>query len=53
MSDETKPGAPTAGEATNIPPTSEKSIAAEAKRRVPKLTQIAATPDRILLRLNK
>ncbi|KXL43819.1 hypothetical protein M433DRAFT_131072 [Acidomyces richmondensis BFW] len=53
MSDPTvEPGAPADG-ATNLPSASEKSVAAEAKRRVPKLAQLAATPDRIILRLNK
>ncbi|KAK5131467.1 hypothetical protein LTR08_000931 [Meristemomyces frigidus] len=47
-----EPGAPSGG-ATNIPPASEKSIAAEANKRAPKLASYAATPDRVLLRMNK
>ena len=53
MADETKPGAPVNDDVKEIPQASEKSVAAEAKRRVPRLTQLAATPDRVLLRLNK
>ncbi|RMY64615.1 hypothetical protein D0863_09695 [Hortaea werneckii] len=54
MSDPTaEPGAP-ADVSSNIPPAGEKSLTAEAQRRVPnKLVAMAATPDRILLRLNK
>ncbi|KAK4545245.1 hypothetical protein LTR36_003425 [Oleoguttula mirabilis] len=47
-----EPGAPSSG-AVDIPPASEKSVAAEAKKRAPKVTSLAATPDRVLLRLNK
>nr|POF23918.1 hypothetical protein CFP56_54854 [Quercus suber] len=47
-----QPGAPTNG-ATKLPPSSDKSVAREAQRRAPKATSLAATPDRILLRLNK
>lgn len=48
-----EPGAPTNG-ATNIPPASEKSIAAEVKDKVPeRAITLASTPDKILLRLNK
>lgn len=48
-----EPGAPTGG-ATNLPPASEKSIAAEVKDKVPgRAIALARTPDRILLRLNK
>ncbi|KAK4556735.1 hypothetical protein LTR86_006306 [Recurvomyces mirabilis] len=47
-----EPGIPTSG--TNVPPANEKSVAAEAKKRVPnRLLALAATPDSILLRLNK
>ncbi|EME85835.1 uncharacterized protein MYCFIDRAFT_88426 [Pseudocercospora fijiensis CIRAD86] len=48
-----QPGAPTDG-AQNIPAASEKSIATEMEKKVPaKVTSALATPDRILLRLNK
>ena len=48
-----EPGAPTGG-ATDVPPASEKSIAAEVKKKVPeKAVTLARTPDRIILRLNK
>ena len=48
-----EPGAPTGG-ATNMPSSSEKSIANEVKERVPdKAISIARTPDRLILRLNK
>lgn len=47
-----EPGAPADG-ATNIPQASEKSVAAETKKRAPKAVSLAATPDRIILRLNK
>jgi len=55
MSDPTtEPGAPAAGTNSDIPPAQEKSMAAEAKKRAPpRLLQIAATPDRLMLRLNK
>ena len=48
-----EPGAPTGG-ATNIPPESEKSIAAEVKKKVPgRAIELARTPDKLILRLNK
>nr|POF03436.1 hypothetical protein CFP56_72532 [Quercus suber] len=47
-----QPGAPADG-ATKLPPSADKSVAREAQRRAPKATSLAATPDRILLRLNK
>lgn len=48
-----EPGAPTGG-ATNVPPASEKSIAAEVKKQVPgRAIALARTPDSIILRLNK
>ena len=48
-----EPGAPTGG-ATNIPSAQDKSIAAEAKKRVPNnVVSLARAPDRIILRLNK
>ncbi|TKA64377.1 hypothetical protein B0A55_10346 [Friedmanniomyces simplex] len=55
MSDPTtEPGAPSAGVSSDIPPAAEKSVAAEAKKRAPpRLLQLAATPDRVILRLNK
>ena len=47
-----EPGAPAS--ATNVGTASEKSIAGEVKQRVPSNVQsLAATPDRLLLRLNK
>ena len=47
-----EPGVPTSN--TNVPPANEKSVAAEAKKRVPnRLLALASTPDSILLRLNK
>lgn len=54
MSDPTtEPGAPSAG-ATNIPSASEKSIANQAKEKMPpKVLDLARVPDRIILRLNK
>lgn len=53
MSDPTaEPGAPTTG-STNIPSASEKSISNAAQKRAPKLTSLAAQPDRIILRVNK
>lgn len=48
-----QPGAPTEAP-TNIPPASEKSVAAKVQKEMPqKATSALATPDRILLRLNK
>lgn len=48
-----EPGAPGGG-ATNVPSSSEKSIANEVKQRVPNsLVSIARAPDNLLLRLNK
>ncbi|CAK3859142.1 peroxin 11C like [Lecanosticta acicola] len=48
-----KPGAP-AETPRNIPPPSDKSIAAKVHKEMPnKVTGALATPDRILLRLNK
>lgn len=48
-----QPGAPSDG-AQQIPPASEKSVAKELDKRVPKEVKSAmATPDRIILRLNK
>lgn len=48
-----QPGAPADG-AQNIPPASEKSVAREMEKKVPaKVTSALATPDAILLRLNK
>ena len=47
-----EPGAPT--EVSNMPPSQDKSIASEVKKRVPSgALSLASTPDRILLRLNK
>ncbi|KAF2767366.1 hypothetical protein EJ03DRAFT_156875 [Teratosphaeria nubilosa] len=48
----TEPGAPTGG-ATDIPAASEKSVAQDVKKRVPKLAELAATPDTLILRVNK
>jgi hypothetical protein len=48
-----QPGAP-AEPVTNLPPASEKSVAKEVQKRVPgNIAKALATPDRILLRLNK
>ena len=48
-----EPGAPSDG-SKRIPPAQEKSIAKEVERRMPpKATSLLATPDRIILRLNK
>lgn len=48
-----QPGAPSDG-AQKLPPASEKSVAKELDKRVPQEVKgIFATPDRILLRLNK
>lgn len=52
MADTIKPGAPPK-EVTQLPPATEKSVAREVQRKAPKATSLAATPDRILLRLNK
>ena len=50
----TEPGAPSQAASSEIPAPQEKSVAAEAKKRAPpRLLQLAATPDRVLLRLNK
>ncbi|EMC92119.1 hypothetical protein BAUCODRAFT_78596 [Baudoinia panamericana UAMH 10762] len=47
-----EPGAPSSG-VTELPPAQEKSIATETKKRAPTLARLAATPDRVILRLNK
>ncbi|KAK3116758.1 hypothetical protein LTR53_002524 [Teratosphaeriaceae sp. CCFEE 6253] len=55
MSDPTtEPGVPSGGVSSELPPAQEKSVAAEAKKRAPpRLLQLAATPDRVILRVNK
>ena len=48
-----EPGVPSDG-VKSIPPAQEKSIAKEIERKMPaKATSLLATPDRIILRLNK
>ncbi|KAK5684966.1 hypothetical protein LTS10_003041 [Elasticomyces elasticus] len=55
MSDPTtEPGAPSGGVSSEIPPAQEKSVAAETNKRAPpSLLRLAATPDRVILRVNK
>lgn len=48
-----EPGAPTGGATEKPHAASEKSLASEAHRKAPKLISLAATPDHIILRLNK
>lgn len=49
-----EPGAPTGNTSTNMPSASEKSIANEVKQRVPNnILDVARTPDKLILRLNK
>lgn len=49
-----EPGVPVENQASSIPPAGENSIAKEVQSRVPaRLLELARTPDKILLRLNK
>lgn len=49
-----QPGAPTDGAQNQPSHASEKSVAREAEKRLPKkAVSLLATPDRIILRLNK
>lgn len=48
-----EPGVPAENHPTSIPPASEKSVAAEVQKRAPKLVDLARTPDKVILRLNK
>ena len=54
MSDPTgEPGVPAENHPTSIPAASDKSVAKEVEKRVPKLVDLTRTPDKIILRLNK
>ena len=49
-----EPGVPAENHPTSIPSASDKSVAEEVQKRAPpKLLDIARTPDKIILRLNK
>lgn len=48
-----EPGVPAENQPSSIPPAAEKSVSAEVQKRVPSLVNLARTPDKILLRLNK
>lgn len=48
-----EPGVPAENHPSTIPPAAEKSVSAEVQKRAPSLVNLARTPDKILLRLNK